>query len=95
MAQLTLTFLGPFHAALGGEPLPVSSARLQGLRPSLSREHPVGRGRTVKPRRAWRFWEHELFGTPDGRPPPGVSPARPRRMRSADELLAMQGTVVD
>jgi hypothetical protein len=43
----------------------------------------VGRGGLVK---RPRWWEHPLFGTPDGLPPPGISRRVARRMRSRDEV---------
>jgi hypothetical protein len=51
----------------------------------LRRKRPVGRGGAVKAAGPTRWWQHPLFGTLDGRPPPGYSRAQLRRMRSADE----------
>jgi hypothetical protein len=52
--------------------------------PCLKR--PIGEGWPVKRRRMADWWEHALFGTPDGRPPPGVSRRDRRRWRSQDQL---------
>ena len=40
-----------------------------------------------RPRGPRRWWEHPLFGNPDGLPPPEIRKARLRRMRSADERI--------
>ncbi len=57
------------------------------LRAALRAPHnwkrPVGKRPRVK--RA-RWWEHVLFGTADGRPPPDIGLRRACRMRSLDEL---------
>lgn len=45
----------------------------------------VGTNGSVKGDPHPRWWEHALFGTPDGRPPPGFSPERLARMKSHDE----------
>jgi hypothetical protein len=51
-------------------------------RRSAPQQRAVGRRGRVKP---FRWWKHGLFGTPDGRPPPGLSKRQRCRMRSADE----------
>jgi hypothetical protein len=45
----------------------------------------VGRGLLGKPARRRRWYEHELFGTPDGKPPPQLTRRQRRMWRSADE----------
>jgi hypothetical protein len=45
----------------------------------------IGNRRTVKRETPPRWWQHALFGCPTGRPPPGISPGRLQKMRSADE----------
>lgn len=46
---------------------------------------PVGRAGAVKPDSRPRWWQHALFGEPDGLPPPTLSPLQRRRWRSAEE----------
>ena len=55
-----------------------------------SRKRAVGSGGRVKRNPHLRWWHHELFGTPDGRPPPELTP-RQRRLRSADERCQTWG----
>lgn len=52
-------------------------------------QRPVGTARRVKadPRRRW--WQHALFGSPDGLPPPDLTRVQRRRMRSDDERSPM------
>jgi hypothetical protein len=57
---------------------------------SSSRKRAVGRHSAVKRNPHLRWWHHPLFGTPDGRPPPELTP-RQRRLRSADERCATWG----
>jgi hypothetical protein len=45
----------------------------------------VGRTGVVKRLARRRWWEHGLFGMPDGKPPPGLTPDHRRRWKSADE----------
>ncbi len=76
---------------------PNGRGRLGGFRVTLYRvavaaarrssKRPVGRAPRVKRPTRPRWWQHPLFGDAEGRPPPGIAPARLRQMFSADELL--------
>jgi hypothetical protein len=57
----------------------------------LSKKSPVGRRRPVKCRFRRRWWQHGLFGNPDGRPPPGYSQRALNQMRSREELDTWTG----
>ena len=46
----------------------------------------VGKRGAVKRSPTRRWWQHPLFGEPDGKPPPQLGRRRANRMRSLDEL---------
>ncbi len=69
----------------------VALYRLVGGLASLRSKHAVGRGRIVKRKKRFPYWEHTLFGEPDGLPPPGLTRAQKRRMRRRGELERVQG----
>jgi hypothetical protein len=50
------------------------------------RHSPVGNRSSVKRAERRRWWQHPLFGSPDGLPPPHLTRKNARRMRSLDEL---------
>jgi hypothetical protein len=52
-----------------------------GLKRAVGRRAPVKR----VPKRRW--WQHELFGTPDGRPPPQLTRRQRRMWKSPDERM--------
>jgi hypothetical protein len=60
------------------------AAKVASVRPAR-RQRAIGGGAVVNPLPRRRWWEHPLFGNPDGRPPPHLSAARLRRMSAADE----------
>jgi hypothetical protein len=59
---------------------------LAGRSARLRFQRPVGNVRAVKAYKRRRWWQHELFGTLDGRPPPGLTAKQRQRLHSADEL---------
>ncbi len=74
------------YRKLGSSGYRVTLYRLRGVVAPPLRKRPVGRVAPVKDSVRRRWWAHRLFGTPDGRPPPNLTRAQRRRMRSHDEL---------
>jgi hypothetical protein len=64
----------------------------------LKTQLPVGKRQRVKrrsrPRERRRWWQHPLFGMPDGRPPPGIRKDVAKKMRSLDEMPAAAARVL-
>lgn len=65
----------------------VVAARVRRVARPAHKQRPPGTRSSVKPRRSPRWWQHPLFGNPNGLPPPGISRVRLRRMVSLDELM--------
>jgi hypothetical protein len=62
-------------------------ARVAGLRSALCRKPAVGRVEPVKVVKKRTCWQHALFGTFDGLPPPQFNGREQRRRKSADERM--------
>jgi hypothetical protein len=65
----------------------ITGLRITGLRGAATPQPPVGTSAVVKRGRRVPWWQHGLFGNPDGLPPPGLT-ARTRRW------LALEGEVI-
>lgn len=85
-----LTFSGSYPQRYGSR-YRVKLYRLGTVAASLLSQLPVGRRQVVKRKKRLRWYEHPLFGEPDGRPPPGLTKKRANQMRSRDELEWARG----
>jgi hypothetical protein len=83
--ELTSSYRQPYRNAAGGSGFRVALYKVT-VAPALIRKRAVGRRPLVKQRVRRRWWQHDLFGEPDGRPPTNLTLAQARRMRSLDEL---------
>jgi hypothetical protein len=61
--------------------------RLRGAGVRLFQQRPVGTRHPVKRKPRVRWWQHPLFGDPSGLPPPQLTRAKAREMRSLDEVF--------